>query len=260
MDPCPTCSSGAWNTELKAHQLKLPGPSLISAPAPGPRLHNQPQGQISREGGRKHQRPLVNPPSMPFKALRTDRYPLLRNTPPKRDARDFPGGPVAETSPSNAEGVGLIPGQGAKGFSHSSVGKGSACNAGEPSLIPGSGRSSAEGNGTPLQCSCLENTMDRGAWWAAVPWGCKESGTTEQLTLHRELRPHMPCRSKQKTKKHKAEQYCNELIKTFKTVHIKKNSLKKREMPKKKPTNMHSTEQRTSSSELLSSIGSTPGL
>ena len=109
--PRPTCSSGAWNTELKAHQLKLPGPSLISAPAPGPRLHNQPQGQISREGGRKHQRPLVNPPSMSFKALRTDGYPLLRNTPPKRDARDFPGGPVAETSPSNADGVGLIPGQ-----------------------------------------------------------------------------------------------------------------------------------------------------
>ena len=36
------------------------------------------------------------------------------------------------------------------------------------SLIPGSGSSSGEGNGNPLQYSCLENTMDRGAWWAAV--------------------------------------------------------------------------------------------
>ena len=35
-------------------------------------------------------------------------------------------------------------------------------------LIPGSGRSPGEGNGTPLQYSCLENPMDRGAWWAAV--------------------------------------------------------------------------------------------
>ena len=35
--------------------------------------------------------------------------------------------------------------------------------------IPGSGRSPREGNGTPLQYSCLENPMDRGAWWATVP-------------------------------------------------------------------------------------------
>ena len=35
-------------------------------------------------------------------------------------------------------------------------------------LIPGSGRPSGGGNGSPLQCSCLENPMDRGAWWAAV--------------------------------------------------------------------------------------------
>ena len=36
--------------------------------------------------------------------------------------------------------------------------------------IPGSGRSSGEGNGSPLQLSCLENPMDRGAWQATVPW------------------------------------------------------------------------------------------
>ena len=39
--------------------------------------------------------------------------------------------------------------------------------------IPGLGRSPREGNGNPLQYSCLENPMDRGAWQA--PWGCKES-------------------------------------------------------------------------------------
>ena len=49
---------------------------------------------------------------------------------------------------------------------HSSVGKESACNAGDLSSIPGLGRSPGEGNGNPLQYSCLENPMDRGAWWA----------------------------------------------------------------------------------------------
>ena len=39
-----------------------------------------------------------------------------------------------------------------------------------------------EGNGTPLQYSCLENPMDRGAWWAA--WGLEESDTTEWLHFH----------------------------------------------------------------------------
>ena len=43
-----------------------------------------------------------------------------------------------------------------------------AYNAGDLGLIPGSGRSSGEGNGNPLQHSCLENPMDRGAWWATV--------------------------------------------------------------------------------------------
>ena len=47
-------------------------------------------------------------------------------------------------------------------------GKGSACNAGDVSSIPGSGRSPGGGNGTPSQYSCLENSMDRGVWWATV--------------------------------------------------------------------------------------------
>ena len=55
------------------------------------------------------------------------------------------------------------------GFPHSSVGKESPCNAGDTGLIPGSGRSPVEGNGNPLQYSCLENPMDRGDRQAAVP-------------------------------------------------------------------------------------------
>ena len=69
------------------------------------------------------------------------------------------------------------------GFSCSSVGKESACSAGDPGSIPELGRSPGEGNGNPLQYPCLEHLMDRGAWWAAVHGGRKESGTTQQLTL-----------------------------------------------------------------------------
>ena len=47
-------------------------------------------------------------------------------------------------------------------------GKVSTCNAGDPGSIPESGRSPGEGNGNPLQYSCLENPMDGGAWEAAV--------------------------------------------------------------------------------------------
>jgi len=46
--------------------------------------------------------------------------------------------------------------------------KESACNAGDLGSVPASGRSPGKGNGTPLQDSCLENSMDRGAWWAPV--------------------------------------------------------------------------------------------
>ena len=49
-------------------------------------------------------------------------------------------------------------------------------NAGDPGLIPGSGRSPAEGNGNPLQYSCLGNPMDKGAWWATG------HGVTERQT------------------------------------------------------------------------------
>ena len=46
-------------------------------------------------------------------------------------------------------------------------------------LIPGSRRSPREGNGNPLLYSCLENSMDRGAWWAIVLWGHKDTDMTE---------------------------------------------------------------------------------
>ena len=53
---------------------------------------------------------------------------------------------------------------------------------GDPGSIPGSGRSPGEENGNPLQYSCLENSMDRGVWWATVHRVTK-TDTTEQLTL-----------------------------------------------------------------------------
>ena len=54
------------------------------------------------------------------------------------------------------------------GFPRGSDDKESAVNAGDPGSIPGLGRSPREGNGYPLQYSCLENSMDRGAWQATV--------------------------------------------------------------------------------------------
>ena len=54
------------------------------------------------------------------------------------------------------------------GFPGGSDGKESACRAGDPGSIPGLGRSPGKGNGYPVQYSCLENSMDRGAWQAIV--------------------------------------------------------------------------------------------
>ena len=57
----------------------------------------------------------------------------------------------------------------------------SACNVGDPGLITGSQRSPGEGNGNPLQYSCVENPMDGGAWQTTVHGvakSCKESDTT----------------------------------------------------------------------------------
>ena len=69
-----------------------------------------------------------------------------------------------------------------KGFPGSSDGKEYACNARDPDLVPRLGRYPGEGNGNPLQYSCLENSMHRGAW-RSIDLGVAESDTTEQLTF-----------------------------------------------------------------------------
>ena len=61
--------------------------------------------------------------------------------------------------------------------------KASASNAGDLGLIPGSGRSPGEGNGNPLQYSCLENPMDRGAWWATVHGVAKSQTRLSDFTF-----------------------------------------------------------------------------
>jgi len=63
-----------------------------------------------------------------------------------------------------------------QGFPGHSSGKETACGAGDSGSIPGSGRSPGESNGNPLQYSCLENSMDRGAWGVTVH-GIAESRT-----------------------------------------------------------------------------------
>jgi len=69
---------------------------------------------------------------------------------------DFPGGEVVKNLPTNAG------------------------HAGDAGSIPGSGRSSGIRNGNPLHYSCLENSMNREAWWAGCsPWECKELDITE---------------------------------------------------------------------------------
>ena len=56
-----------------------------------------------------------------------------------------------------------------------------AGNSRDTSLIPGLGRSPGEGNGIPLQYSCLENPLDGGTWLGYSPWGCRELDTTERF-------------------------------------------------------------------------------
>ena len=74
------------------------------------------------------------------------------------------------------------------GFLQCLAGKKSACNAADArdtGLIPGLGRSSWEGNDYPPQYPCLENFLDRGAWWATVYWvanGLGPKSQTERMT------------------------------------------------------------------------------
>ena len=63
-----------------------------------------------------------------------------------------------------------------RGLPWCSDGKASACNEGDPGSTPGLGRSPGEGNGKPMQISCLEDSMDRGTWWA-IAHGVAKSWT-----------------------------------------------------------------------------------
>ena len=76
-------------------------------------------------------------------------------------------------------GNGILFGIHVPDFPGGSDGKASVYNAEDSGSIPGSGRSAGGGNGNPLQYSCLENPMDRGAWWA-TGHGVAESGAPER--------------------------------------------------------------------------------
>ena len=78
----------------------------------------------------------------------------------------YPGGKVIKNSPVNAGG-------------ESEVG-----------LIPGSGRSLGEGNGNPLQYSCLDNAMDKGAWWTVVHGSCKSWTWLSAMCMHTRAHTH----------------------------------------------------------------------
>ena len=80
------------------------------------------------------------------------------------------------------EGIFLME-QTKSGFPGGSEDKESACNAGDQGSIPGLGRSPGDGSGYPLQYSCLENPHGQQSLAGYSLWGCKESDTTEQLTL-----------------------------------------------------------------------------
>ena len=69
------------------------------------------------------------------------------------------------------------------GISGGSDGKETACKAGDLGSNPGPGKSLGEGNGNPLQYSCLENSMDRRAWWATVHGVARSQTRLGELTL-----------------------------------------------------------------------------
>ena len=77
-----------------------------------------------------------------------------------------------------------------RGFPGGSVVKNQLASAGDMDSIPGSGRSPGEGNGDPLQCACLGNPMDRGAWQATLHGVAKALDTTERLNNNnKDVRP-----------------------------------------------------------------------
>ena len=97
--------------------------------------------------------------------------------------------PIRFLSQQDPPEKGRLPTPGVIGFPGDSVSKESTCNAGDLGLIPGLGRSFGGGHDNPLQYSCLENSMDRGAWWATVHrvtknWTQLSDKAQHTLSLH----------------------------------------------------------------------------
>ena len=97
--------------------------------------------------------------------------------------------PVWFLSQQDPPEKGRLPTPGVIGFPGDSVSKEVTCNVGDLGLIPGLGRSFGGGHDNPLNYSCLENSMDRGAWWATVHgvtknWTQLSNKTQHTVSLH----------------------------------------------------------------------------
>ena len=84
-----------------------------------------------------------------------------------------------------------------KGFPSGSDSKESACHVGDPGSIPRLGRSPGGGHGNSLQYSCLENPMDRGAWWATAHGVAQSQTRLSDLAQHRAIKREQNCSEKQ---------------------------------------------------------------
>ena len=102
-------------------------------------------------------------------------------------------------------------------FPGGSDGKASAYNAGDLGSIPGPGRSPGEGNGNPLQYSCLENPRDGGAWWAAV------YGVTQSQTLLKRLSSSSSNRGKRASRQKKSVKPNHQKGQIFQVKHNSEN-------------------------------------
>ena len=107
-------------------------------------------------------------------------------------------------------------------------GKKPSYNTGETDSLPGSGWSPAGGHGNPLQYSCLENPMDRGAWWATVHRVTKSQTRLKRLSMHACIHPHTQTHShwiEQLTLNHRIS-YMRKFNATAKNVNMMSNSIK----------------------------------